>query len=351
MIFARVFLVVAVVIWGWTFIATKVCLRYLSPAELLSLRFQIALPVLLAMILARGTRLSLRRDAGRTLLGSALITLHFLVQITGLRYTSATHTSWIIAVTPLVIALLARTLLGERIGWATASGMGVATLGILLLVSGGRPSALTAPSSVGDWLVLASAHTWALYTIATRDLARRQDSLAVTFLILLPATVVSVPAMAVEFDWSRLARLPLEAVMALLFLGVLGMALAQWFWQEGIARAGAARAGIFLYLEPVATMALAVPYLGERPSAATLAGGLLVLGGVWLAQRRRNAGGGGGAPAGGQGGLTLDARRALLRRSQSAGWTSAQASSDRSSALRTEIEFTSSRSSSIRPTT
>ena len=57
MIFARVFLVVAVVIWGWTFIATKVCLRYLSPAELLSLRFQIALPVLLAMILARGTRL------------------------------------------------------------------------------------------------------------------------------------------------------------------------------------------------------------------------------------------------------------------------------------------------------
>ena len=215
MIFARVFLVVAVVIWGWTFIATKVCLRYLSPAELLSLRFQIALPVLLAMILARGTRLSLRRDAGRTLLGSALITLHFLVQITGLRYTSATHTSWIIAVTPLVIALLARTLLGERIGWATASGMGVATLGILLLVSGGRPSALTAPSSVGDWLVLASAHTWALYTIATRDLARRQDSLAVTFLILLPATVVSVPAMAVEFDWSRLARLPLEAVITL----------------------------------------------------------------------------------------------------------------------------------------
>ena len=43
MIFARVFLVVAVVIWGWTFIATKVCLRYLSPAELLSLRFQIVL--------------------------------------------------------------------------------------------------------------------------------------------------------------------------------------------------------------------------------------------------------------------------------------------------------------------
>ena len=124
MIFARVFLVVAVVIWGWTFIATKVCLRYLSPAELLSLRFQIALPVLLAMILARGTRLSLRRDAGRTLLGSALITLHFLVQITGLRYTSATHTSWIIAVTPLVIALLARTLLGERMAGRRRRGWG-----------------------------------------------------------------------------------------------------------------------------------------------------------------------------------------------------------------------------------
>jgi drug/metabolite transporter (DMT)-like permease len=80
--------------------------------------------------------------------------------------------------------------------------------------------------------------------------------------------------------------LPGEAWFALLFLGVLGTALAHWFWQEGVARIGAARAGTFLYLEPLATTALAVPYLGEPLTMATVAGGSLVLAGVWLSHRR-----------------------------------------------------------------
>ncbi len=75
--------------------------------------------------------------------------------------------------------------------------------------------------------------------------------------------------------------------IALLFLGIPGMALAHWFWQVGLARVGATEAGIFLYLEPLATMALAVPYLGESFGLSTGAGGLLVLSGVWFAQRVR----------------------------------------------------------------
>jgi drug/metabolite transporter (DMT)-like permease len=80
------------------------------------------------------------------------------------------------------------------------------------------------------------------------------------------------------------ARARLEAVLALLYLGVVGMAVAHWFWQVGVARVGAAEAGIALYLEPVATTALAVPLLGESFGPATAAGGLLVLAGVWFAQ-------------------------------------------------------------------
>ncbi len=140
-------------------------------------------------------------------------------------------------------------------------------------------------TSIGDWLILASAHTWALYTIAVRDLARAENPLAATFAVLLPAGSVIALLMAVRSDWSKFLALPLEAAVALLFLGVFGMALAQWFWQLGVARVGAARAGVFLYLEPLSTTALAVPYLGERIGVTTVVGGALVLLGVWLAQR------------------------------------------------------------------
>lgn len=285
MILARVLLLFAVVVWGWTFVATKVCLRYVDPLELLALRFAIGLPLLLALILLRRRRLRWAAHRLPLALASLIFLLHFVVQVVGLRYTSATNTGWIIAVTPLVLALLARLFLGEPLHARAVVGIGVSTVGILLLVSNGRPAELGWLSSRGDWLVLASAHTWALYTIATRNVARAIDPLAVTFAVLLPATVVLGAIVALRSGASPTGRLPLEGWLALLFLGVCGTALAQWFWQVGVSRLGATPAGTFLFLEPLATTGLAVPYLGESLGGWTLAGGALVLAGVWWAQR------------------------------------------------------------------
>jgi drug/metabolite transporter (DMT)-like permease len=279
----------AVVIWGWTFVATKVCLLYLRPIEVMGLRFLIALPVLLSFIAVKGVRLGFRGYRGHIVLGSLIIAVHFFLQITALKYTSATNTGWIIAVTPLVLALLAFVLLRERIRRQAVIGIAVATLGIVVLVSGGRLHELGWLTSVGDWLVLATAHTWALYTIAVRDAARTHSPLAVTFAVLLPATVLAVGVMVFTSDWRSIAGLPANAIVALLFLGVLGTAMAHWFWQEGVARVGAAEAGLFLFLEPLATTGLAVPYLGETFGPVKAVGGLMVLLAVWYAQQNRRA--------------------------------------------------------------
>jgi len=279
-------LLAAVAIWGCTFVATKICLTYLSPLELLGGRLAIALPVLAGLVLVRRARLDLRGHGRAWLLGSALIGVHFYIQTTGIQYTTATRSGWIIAVTPIVMALLAALLLRERIERGLVAGIGVATLGVVLLVSDGRLGDLDWLRSTGDWLVFASAHTWALYTVAVRDLVRERSPLAVTAAVLLPATIVCVLGTAWTSDLATFTRLPAEALVSLLYLGVAGMAVAHWFWQQGVAAVGAARAGTFLYLEPLSTTALAVPYLGEPCGAFTIAGGALVLAGVWLSQRR-----------------------------------------------------------------
>jgi drug/metabolite transporter (DMT)-like permease len=287
MILARTLLLFTVIIWGWSFVATKVCLQYMTPLELMGLRMVIALPVLATVIVLKKVRLRFGAHKRGLALGSVIITIHFFIQITGLKYTSATNTGWIISVTPLVMAVLAYFVLKERIGYNTIVGIVVATVGILFLVSKGDLSELGWLSSVGDWLVLASAHTWALFTIATRDVSRSRNPLAVTFAILSPSAAFVLCIMAFTSDWSKFLHLPVNAVVALLFLGLFAMALAHWFWQVGIARVGATEAGIFLYLEPVATTGLAVPYLGERFGIFTAIGGILVLLGVWYAQRGR----------------------------------------------------------------
>ena len=163
----------------------------------------------------------------------------------------------------------------------------MATVGVLLLVSRGRLADLSWVGSRGDWLVLVSAHTWALYTVVTRDLSRRRNALAVTLGILMVAAVVAGAAFAASADLASIRELSFRGWMAVLYLAIPGLALGQWFWQEGVGRLGAARAGLYLYLEPLATLVLAVPLLGEPLGPFILLGGSLILAGVWAGQRER----------------------------------------------------------------
>jgi drug/metabolite transporter (DMT)-like permease len=284
----HLYVLLAVTFWGWSFVATKVLLRYLTATEVLGARLLLGVPLLALLMFSRGGRPRFaRREWGTVAGGGLVLLLHFVIQITALKYTSATNTGWIIAVTPLTIALLSFLFLGERLTVAQVLGIAIATLGILLLVSGGRPSTLGWLASRGDWLVLASTSTWALYTVGTRNLSRARDPLTATTMMLTVTAVVVIGFMLFSSDGDAFVRLPAEAVAAALFLGFACSAVAFWFWQQGVAQLGAARTGFFLYLEPVATTALAVPYLGESFTVVTVAGGLLVLAGVYLAGRRR----------------------------------------------------------------
>jgi drug/metabolite transporter (DMT)-like permease len=280
----RLLLLGCVCVWGWTFVATRVCLEVLRPIEVVGLRFLVGLPILLGIVLAKRIPLSISgREALRLGVGGGILTVHFLIQAVALGITSATHTGWIIAVTPLVIALLSFLVLEEPLGRRQLLGISLATLGVLLLVSGGNLARLEWLRNWGDGLVLVSTVTWAAYTIATRDVSRARHPLAVTLWVFTPLTLVCALVMAATSRLSPAALLAPRPLVALLFLGVLGTA-AQWGWQEGVARLGAARAALFLYLEPVATTVLAVPLLGESYGAATALGGLMILAGVSWAE-------------------------------------------------------------------
>ncbi len=284
----HILLFTAVVIWGWTFVATKILVAELGPVEIFALRLAIGLPVLGVILLVKRVRLRFEpEDAKPLILGGAILTLHFPMQIAGLVTTTATNTGWIIAVTPLALAVLSFVFLRERIGWRGAAGIAVATGGILVLVSRGRLGDIGWLGNTGDWLVLASAHTWALYTVATRDLSRRRDPLAVTFGILVVAALFTATPFATTSDLADIRALSPRGLAAVLYLAIPGTALGQWFWQEGIGRLGATRAGLYLFLEPLATLALAVPLLGEPFGPVVAIGGGLVLGGVYLGQTGR----------------------------------------------------------------
>jgi drug/metabolite transporter (DMT)-like permease len=274
--------------WGASFVATKICLGFLSPVELMAFRFAIGLPILFILLIVTRVKLSFGENKLSLLLASLIILAHFFIQITGIKYTSATNTGWIISITPLVVMVMAILFLKEKIRIQMVLGILIATVGVIFLISQGKISDVSWLRSRGDWLVLLSAHTWALYTIVSRKISKTINPLLLTFVVLIPSAIVSIGYVSITSSWTHFAAFPSRVYFSLLFLGVIGTAISHWFWQRGVASLGAARAGIFLYLEPFATTAIAVPLLNEAFGLFTALGAVLVLSGVWLGQRSSN---------------------------------------------------------------
>jgi drug/metabolite transporter (DMT)-like permease len=279
----QLLLLLAVVIWGATFVASKFCLSVMSPLQLVAWRFLLAAPSLFVVAWIRGVSFRLGEHRKVLFFASALFSFHYLLQSWALEYTTATNSGWLVTVSPLTIAVLAATFLREPM--PPAAGIVLASVGIVLLVSKGELASLLDLSSVGDCMVVASTFTWSVFTIITRNPSRALDPVVVTLIMTVPlAASALVLPFAVE-GWTPWRELGLETGLVLAFLGFAGVALAQWLWQNGVAKLGAARASMFLYLEPLATTALAVPVLGEPFGPWTAAGGILVLLGVFFARR------------------------------------------------------------------
>jgi drug/metabolite transporter (DMT)-like permease len=118
-----------------------------------------------------------------------------------------------------------------------------------------------------------------------------------TLYAMVTAALVLFPFAVVEAGWSRLAAASPIAIVSLLYLGTFGTAVGFVLYFEGVSRIGVIRSGSFAYLIPVCGVILSVIFLGERLTALTVAGGLLVLCGLWIVQRGSAATAAGAPPA------------------------------------------------------
>lgn len=298
----RLGLLLAILFWGASFIATKVALREASPATIVCVRNALGFVMLVLVVGRRGglETAPLRMLPLLALLGFLGTTFHQWLQATGLRTASATVTAWIIAAIPIFVAILGRVFLGEALTVGRLAGIGLAAAGVLTVVSRGQPlQFLTGQAwSLGDLLIVASALNWAIYTIISKralggpprapGVASRSPLRSVDLLLYGVGFgwVFSLPWLAVDGGWKALADLSAAGWGSLAFLGIACSGLGYLFWYDGLESVDATQVGSYLYLEPLVTMALAVPLLGEAITAAVMLGGGAVLVGVWLVNRR-----------------------------------------------------------------
>jgi drug/metabolite transporter (DMT)-like permease len=280
---------VAIVFWGISFVATRVALRHLSPIALIFTRFALGVGLLHLLLVARRMPLVPPRERWGALaaMGFVGIFVHMLLQSYALTLTTAVRTGWLIGVIPIWSALLAAVFLRERFGPGKIAGLLLGFIGAAIVVTHGRPDAklLALPTTRGDLLVLASTVTWAIYTVFGHRTIRALGSLRATAGAMLLGWLMLAPLFIARHAWLELASVPLEGWGAVLFLGLGCSGLAYWFWYGALERVETSKVAAFLYLEPLVTVAAAVPLLGESVAVSTVVGGATVLLGVALVQR------------------------------------------------------------------
>jgi drug/metabolite transporter (DMT)-like permease len=281
--------ILAVVFWGGSFIATKVALRDVSPVTVVWLRFAIGVAILGAAVRVRNqVSLPAGRDLGYfALLGFLGITFHQWLQSTGLITAQATTTAWIVATTPIFIALLGWLVLRERLRWVQALGILLATVGVLLVVTRGDLGLLSAGSfgTPGDFLVLVSALNWAVFSILSRRGLRAFPATLMMFYVMGFGWLFTSLLLIAGPGLSEISHLSLSGWLGILFLGIFCSGLAYIFWYDALQALPVAQAGAFVYLEPFVTLVIAAIVLGEVVTLVSLIGGGVILLGVWMVQR------------------------------------------------------------------
>jgi drug/metabolite transporter (DMT)-like permease len=279
----------AVLVWGGSFVATKLALREISPVAIVWLRFAMGVVILWAAVfLRRQAARPAVRDLGYfALLGFLGITFHQWLQSTGLQTAQATTTAWIVATTPIFMALLGWLALREKLAWRQAGGIALAAGGVLLVVSQGDFTALSAGrlGSFGDLLVLISAPNWAIFSALSRRGLQRHPATRMMAYVMLFGWLFTSILFFTGPGLPELGRLSLSGWLGVGFLGVFCSGLAYIFWYDALQALPVAQAGAFVYLEPFVTVLVAALLLGEPLLWASLLGGALILAGVWLVQK------------------------------------------------------------------
>jgi drug/metabolite transporter (DMT)-like permease len=177
--------------------------------------------------------------------------------------------------------------LRERFSPRKVLGLTVGFLGAVLVVTRGEfgGDVMGLPATRGDLMILASTVNWAVYSVMGRPTLQALGALVATACGMIAGCALLAGPFVYRQGWEDFARLDGVGWAAVLFLGLCCSGLGYLWWYGALERIETSQVAAFLYLEPLVTLLAAVALLGETVGATTIAGGLMLIGGVALVER------------------------------------------------------------------
>lgn len=277
-----IYLTVAASIWGGMYVVSKVVLAVISPMELVWLRYVVALVTLGLIGTLTKACWSIRKKhiPVVVLIGAIGYFGSIWAQFAGTQLSSAQMGAVITSATPAFMVIFARLLLGERITLRKAASVGLATVGVLLIVGIGD---MGESFQLGGVILIIAALTWALISVLIKQVPAEYSQLVITTYAIFTAAVIMTPFILSELTYKNMLVLINPLIGGgVLYLGTVSTAGAFYFWNKGLQLVEAGRGSLYFFFQPLVGTLLGWLFLGEQVGVTFWLGTGMILSGVLL---------------------------------------------------------------------
>ena len=269
-------------LWGGNFVFGKFLVGHASPLIITTLRWLIAVIVLLPIVWKKEKKLIPPKDSilPLFLMGLTGVVLFNIFQFLALEKTSATNVGLISTLNPISIAIFSAILLKDKIKPIQITAMAVSFIGVLMVLSKGEISHLLGLKfNIGDLWMVVAVIIWGLYSICSKWAMKKVTPMLSTFYSGIIGVIVLIPFNLTSF---KITDLNGSFISSILYTGVVSTVVCMVIWNIGVQKIGATSSGIFLNFNPIFTSILAFFLLGERMTWSELVGSIIVITGCFL---------------------------------------------------------------------
>jgi drug/metabolite transporter (DMT)-like permease len=281
-----VLLTLVALFWAGNVVLGRAVAGRIPPVTLNSLRWAIALVVLMPLAWPQliGKGYVIKAHFGRLiLLALPSIAIYNTFIYFGTRTTTATNAGLIVGAMPIAILALATLAGQERVTPRRALGVALSFVGVMCVIAKGDLSIIGRLSfTTGDLFIVGSMLSWAVYSVLLRRFAIPLGAFALLAVLSAIGLALCVPFSAWELAGDERIDWSVGTIAAIAYVGLFPSVVATVFWNEAVARVGAGTAGIFTNLIPVFSVLMAILLLAEELASFQLVGMGLIFVGIWL---------------------------------------------------------------------
>jgi drug/metabolite transporter (DMT)-like permease len=275
-----------VIFWGYSFVSTKILLKELPPITIAFFRQIIAASILVIFLLVKKLFVKMPFKDVFLLAASSLfgIVFYFLFENIGLKYTTASNGSIIVAAVPIFTLVTESLFYKFKITKRVVSCVIVSVIGVVLVIFEQGSLDFSSGSTKGNLLMIGAMISWVIYTIICKSLTGKYKGIVITTYQMIAASILFIPFIISDIDqWHQIST---NAMINLLYLALFCSALAYYLYNLAVKSLGATVSSMFLNLIPIVSIIGGVLVLNERISLLQLGGMLLIMLSLFLVRSK-----------------------------------------------------------------